>query len=170
MKKKWRKTFFVVVYVQHCCDAVRETSAVMPSVVAVVSWCLGPRPATPVGVNVQTWQVSRLRASSLYFLRLTFSYVSLCGRTIGHLTVGDFAVTGVQLFLFAFLLSTREMDGKAEGRWLATSPCIYKISITRRTNAIRAYEEKSSELTPPGPRSRVDTIQLSWVGSADSTT
>ena len=72
MKKKWRKTFFVVVYVQHCCDAVRETSAVMPSVVAVVPWCLGPRPATPVGVNVQTWQVSRLRAFYSYFSQFDF--------------------------------------------------------------------------------------------------
>ena len=46
-----------------------------------------------------------------------------CGRTIGHLTVGVFAVTGVLLLLFAFLVSSWEMDGKAEGRWLRTSPC-----------------------------------------------
>ena len=35
-----------------------------------------------------------------------------CGRTIGHLTVGDFAVTGVPLLLFSFLLTSREMNGK----------------------------------------------------------
>ena len=29
-----------------------------------------------------------------------------CGRTIGHLTVGDFTVTGVPFFLFAFLVSS----------------------------------------------------------------
>ena len=29
-----------------------------------------------------------------------------CGRIIGHLTVGDFPMTGVPLFLFAFLVSS----------------------------------------------------------------
>ena len=29
-----------------------------------------------------------------------------CGRTIGHLTVGNFAVTGVPLFLVAFLVTS----------------------------------------------------------------
>ena len=29
-----------------------------------------------------------------------------CGRTIGHVTGGDFAVMGVPLFLFAFLVSS----------------------------------------------------------------
>ena len=49
--------------------------------------------------------------------------VPLCGRTIGHLTVGEFTVTGVvPLFLFAFLVSSWEMDWKAERRWLGTSP------------------------------------------------
>ena len=38
--------------------------------------------------------------------------------------------------------------------------------IALRTNALRAYEGKSSELIPPGPRSRVGTIQLNWVSSA----
>ena len=124
------ENIFVVVYVQHCCDAVRETSAVMPSVVAVVPWCLGPRPATPVGVNVlKTWQVSRLRAFNLYFSQADF---------LLHLPLWSyhwafdgwrFAVTEVQLFLFAFLVSTREMDGKAEGRWLGTSPCVNEVLL-----------------------------------------
>ena len=48
------------------------------------------------------------------------------------------------------------MDGKAEGRWLGTSPCD-KRTIELRTNALRAFEGKSSELIPPGPRSRVGT-------------
>ena len=49
------------------------------------------------------------------------------------------------------------MDGKAERRWLGTSPCDNERTITLRTNALRAYEGKSSELIPPGPRSRVGT-------------
>ena len=44
-----------------------------------------------------------------------------CGLTMGHLTVGDFAMTGVPLFLFAFIVSSSEMGGKAGGRWLGTS-------------------------------------------------
>ena len=80
-----------------------------------------------------------------------------CGRTIGHLMVGEFTVTGVSLFLFAFLVGSWEIDGKAERRCLGTSPCDNEITIELRTNALRAYQEKSSELIPPGPRSRVGT-------------
>ena len=58
------------------------------------------------------------------------------------------------------------MNGNAEGRWLGTSPCDNEITIALRTNALRAYEGKSSELIPPGPRSRVGTIRLNWVSSA----
>ena len=89
-----------------------------------------------------------------------------CDRTIGHLTVGEFTVTRVPLFLFAFLVSSRDMDGKAERRWLGTSPCDNERTIALRENALRAYEGKSSELIPPGPRSRVGTIQLNLVSSA----
>ena len=49
------------------------------------------------------------------------------------------------------------MNGKAEGRWLGTSPCDNESTIALRENAFRAYEGKSSELIPPGPRSRVGT-------------
>ena len=38
-----------------------------------------------------------------------------CGRTIEHLTVGEFTVTGDPLFLSAFRLSSWEMDG-GDGR------------------------------------------------------
>ena len=58
------------------------------------------------------------------------------------------------------------MDGKVERRWLGTSRCDNERTIALRTNALRAYEGKSSELIPPGPRSRVGTIQLNWVSSA----
>ena len=75
-----------------------------------------------------------------------------CGRTIGHLTVGEFTVTGVPLFLFVFLVSSWEMDGKAEHWWLGICRVMTNIIIALRTNALRAYEEKSSELIPPGPR------------------
>ena len=76
-----------------------------------------------------------------------------CRRTIGHFTVGEFTVTGVQLFLFAFLVNSWDIDRKTERRWLGTPPC----DIPLRKTAIRAYEGKSSELIPPGPRSRVGT-------------
>ena len=89
-----------------------------------------------------------------------------CGRTIGHLTVRECTVTGVPIFLFAFLVSSCEMDGKAERRWFGTSPCDNERTIALRTNALRAYEGKSSELIPPGPRSRIGIIQLNWVSSA----
>ena len=58
------------------------------------------------------------------------------------------------------------MDGKAERQWLGTSPCDNERTIALRKNSLRAYEGKSSELIPPGPRSRVGTIQLNWVRSA----
>ena len=75
-------------------------------------------------------------------------------------------MTGVPLFLFVFLVSSWEMDGKAEHWWLGICRVMTNIIIALRTNALRAYEEKSSELIPPGPRSRVGTIQLNWVSSA----
>ena len=49
------------------------------------------------------------------------------------------------------------MDGKAEGRWIGTSPCDNERTIALKTNALRAYEGKSLELIPPGPRSRIGT-------------
>ena len=49
------------------------------------------------------------------------------------------------------------MDGKVERRWLGTSRCDNERTIALRKNALRAYEGKSSELIPPGPRSRVGT-------------
>ena len=80
-----------------------------------------------------------------------------CGRTIGHLTVGEFTVTGVLLLMFAFLVSSWEMNGKAERRWLGTSLCDNERTIALRKNALRAYDGKSPDLIPPGPRSRVST-------------
>ena len=46
--------------------------------------------------------------------------------------------------------------GRPKANGLA-SPCDTKRSIALRANALRAYEEKSSEVIPPGPRSRVGT-------------
>ena len=69
-------------------------------------------------------------------------------------------MTGVPLFLFAFLVSSWEMDGKAERRWLDTSPCDNERTIALKKNALRAYEGKSSELISPGPRSRVGTCVI----------
>ena len=46
------------------------------------------------------------------------------------------------------------MDGKVHGRWHGISPCDNERNIALWTNALRAYEGKSSELIPPGPRSR----------------
>ena len=93
-----------------------------------------------------------------------------CGRTFGHFMVGEFTVTEVPLFLFAFLVSSCKMDGKAERRWLGTSPCDNERTIASRKNALRAYEGKSSELISPGPRSRVGTegccVGPAWRGRA----
>ena len=75
-----------------------------------------------------------------------------CGRTIGNLTVGDFPVTGVPLFLFGFLVSSLEIDGKAQRRWLGTSQCDSERIMVLKTTTLRAYEGNSSELIPPGPR------------------
>ena len=58
------------------------------------------------------------------------------------------------------------MDGKAERRWLGISPCGTERTIALKTNALRAYQGKSSKLIPPGPRSGVGTIQLNWVSYA----
>ena len=58
------------------------------------------------------------------------------------------------------------MNGKAEGRWLGTSPCEIEQTIALRTNALRAYEGKSSELIPPGSRSRVGTGANNRTGHA----
>ena len=77
-----------------------------------------------------------------------------------------FCCDGSSTFLFAFLVSSLKMNGNAEGRWLGTSPCDNERTIALRTNAPRAFEGKCSELIPPGPRSRVGTIQLNWVSSA----
>ena len=57
------------------------------------------------------------------------------------------------------------MDGKAERRWLGTSTCDSKRAIPLTTNTVRAYEGKSSELIPPGPRLRVGTV---WFIASDS--
>ena len=64
----------------------------------------------------------------------------------------------VPLFLFQFLATSWEMDGKAEGRWLGPSPCDNERTIALRKTALRAYEGKSSELIPPGPRSRIGAV------------
>ena len=81
------------------------------------------------------------------------------GPTIGHLTVGEYYVMGVSLFLFAFIVSSLEMGWKAEGRWRGTSPSNTERTIALREDALRAYEGNSSELIRSGPRSRVRTSQ-----------
>ena len=45
------------------------------------------------------------------------------------------------------------MGGKAERGWLGTYPCDNERTIALSKNALPAYEGKSSELIPPGPRS-----------------
>ena len=41
---------------------------------------------------------------------------------VPHLTLGESTVTGVPLFLFAFLVRSLDMDGSPECRWLGTFP------------------------------------------------
>ena len=52
------------------------------------------------------------------------------------------------------LLRSCDTNGKVHGRWHVTSPCDNERTIASWTNALRAYEGKSSELIPPGPGSR----------------
>ena len=54
------------------------------------------------------------------------------------------------------------MDGKAESRWLGTSPRDNEKTNALRANAFRAYEGKSSKLIPRGPWSRVGPVVFSW--------
>ena len=69
---------------------------------------------------------------------------------------------------FSVCVSSELLRDGREGRrpmaWHST--CDNKRSIALRANALRAYKGESSELIPPGPRSRVGTIQLNWVSSA----
>ena len=58
------------------------------------------------------------------------------------------------------------MDGKAERRWLGTVPCDNERTIALRKNALRAYEEKFSELMPPGPWLRVGTVGIDYYNSS----
>ena len=68
---------------------------------------------------------------------------------------------------FSVCVSSELLIDERGGRWLGTSPCDNeRNTIALRTNALRAYEGKSSELIPPGARSRVGTVQLNWVSSA----
>ena len=62
------------------------------------------------------------------------------------------------------------MDGKAERRWLGTVPCDNERTIALRKNALRAYEEKFSELMPPGPWLRVGTVGIDYYNSSGSDT
>ena len=57
------------------------------------------------------------------------------------------------------LLRSWDTNGKVHGRWHVTSPCDDERTIALWTNALRAYEGKSSELIPPGPRSR-ESVQM----------
>ena len=66
---------------------------------------------------------------------------------------------GVQFSLTIFG-DVREMDREVDGRWCGISLCDNQRSFACWTNALPAYEERSSKLTPPGPGSRVDAIQL----------
>ena len=90
-----------------------------------------------------------------YRLRICNCAVSRCGRTIGHLTVGD--LLWREFHFFCVSTELLRMDLKAERRWSGTCPCDNEITIASRINALRAYEGKSSELIPRGPRSRVGT-------------
>ena len=46
---------------------------------------------------------------------------------------------------------------------MGVSPCDNYQTFARWTNAFRVYEERSSELTPSGPRWRVDRFQSNLV-------
>ena len=69
-----------------------------------------------------------------------------------------FCCDGSSTFLLAFLVSSWKMNGKAEGWWIGTSPCYDERTIALRTNALRAYEGKSSELVISGKRWRCTAV------------
>ena len=87
-------------------------------------------------------------------------HVCRCDRIIGHVTAhrmvgyilsGSFIVT----FGVSFeLLRSWGTNGKVHDRWHGTSPCDSERTIALWTNALRAYEGRSSELIPPGSPSR----------------
>ena len=53
------------------------------------------------------------------------------------------------------------MDGKAEGRWLCTSPCDNERTIALRKNTLRAYGEVfGADTTVPAVASLHNSIEL----------
>ena len=87
----------------------------------------------------------------------------------------DVSVESMEAFTTSMEAPTASMEGSIrkknffyENNFKIRETCENCMNTRRCSviNALRAYEGKSSELKPPGPRSRVGTILLNWVSSA----
>ena len=67
--------------------------------------------------------------------------------------------------VFRELLRFYDANGELHGRWHGTSSCENERTIALWTNALRGYEEKASELIPPGPRSRESVQAVAHIGN-----
>ena len=93
-------------------------------------------------------------------------YLYRCSCIIGHLPYIkrlDTFCRGVPTLLLAFLVGSFDTNGNILGRWHGPFPRDNEQIVASWTNALRAYEGKSSELAPPGPRSR-EPVQ--WHGTS----
>ena len=91
-----------------------------------------------------------------------------CGRVIGHFIVhrmvgyilpgSSTIIIGVPCELSRFC----DTNGKVHDRWHVNFPSDNERTIALWTNTLRAYEGKSLELIPPGPRSRKPVQKSSW--------
>ena len=79
-----------------------------------------------------------------------------CSRIIGHFSVQMMVgyilsrSTTVTIGVSCEILRSSDANRKVHGRWHGTSPCDHERTVASRTDALRAYEGKSSELIPRG--------------------
>ena len=88
-----------------------------------------------------------------------------CGRIIGHITLHRMVgciLSGSSTVTVGVSCELLRYEREVHGRWHGTSPCDNERTIALWTNALRAYEGKSSELIPPGPRSR-EAVQFNGI-------
>ena len=93
-------------------------------------------------------------------------------RMVGYVLLGSSTVI---IGVSCELLRCCDTNGEVHGRWHDTSPCGNERTTALWTNALRAYEGKSSELIPPGPQSRESVQYRScysrscrcWAGSVN---
>ena len=90
----------------------------------------------------------------------SYHWAFYLNRMVGYILSGSSIVI---IGVFCELLRSSHTNGKVHGRWHGASPCDNERTIALWTNALRAYEGKSSGLIPPGPRSR-ESVQFTELG------